>query len=125
MHKKNLIRDDDNKRIYYSPRSEFDDEDDKYKKNQKNNNIDTKPPNTFNFLKSLSQEAEDLMDEIEDAVMISTMVSFYLLVVIKKNNFNTFRMPLNFISGIYNGNISLKEGEFFQRKLEKNRGSKI
>ena len=58
-------------------------------------------------------------------MMISTMVSFYLLVVIKKNNFNTFRMPLNFISGIYNGNISLKEGEFFQRKLEKNRGSKI
>ena len=34
-------------------------------------------------------------------------------------------MPLNFISDIYNGNISLKEAEFFQRKLEKNRGSKI
>ena len=59
-------------------------------------------------------------------MMISTMVSFYLLVVIKKINFNTFRMPLNFISDIYNGNISLKEEEFFQRKLEKkNRGSKI
>ena len=28
-------------------------------------------------------------------------------------------MPLNFISDIYNGNISLKEEEFFQRKLEK------
>ena len=52
-------------------------------------------------------------------MMISTMVSFYLLVVIKKINFNTFRMPLNFISDIYNGNISLKEEEFFQRKLEK------
>ena len=53
-------------------------------------------------------------------MMILTMVSFYLLVVIKKNNnFNTFRMPLNFISDIYNGNISLKEAEFFQRKLEK------
>ena len=59
-------------------------------------------------------------------MMISTMVSFYLLVVIKKINSNTFRMPLNFISDIYNGNISLKEEEFFQRKLEKkNRGSKI
>ena len=59
-------------------------------------------------------------------MMISTMVSFYLLVVIKKINFNTFRMPLNFISDIYNGNMSLKEEEFFQRKLEKkNRGSKI
>ena len=29
---KNLIRDDDNESIYYTPRSEFDDEDDKYKK---------------------------------------------------------------------------------------------
>ena len=53
-------------------------------------------------------------------MMILTMVSFYLLVVIKKNNnFNTFRMPLNFISDIYNGKTSLKEAEFFQRKLEK------
>ena len=30
--KKNLIRDDDNKSIYYIPKSEFDDKDDKYKK---------------------------------------------------------------------------------------------
>ena len=29
---KNLIRDDDNESIYYTPRSEFDDKDDKYKK---------------------------------------------------------------------------------------------
>ena len=64
---KNVIRDDDNESIYYIPRSEFDDEDNKYKKNQQNNNIDTKPPNNFNYLKSLSQEAKDLMDEIEDA----------------------------------------------------------
>ena len=28
--------------------------------------IDTKPPNVFDYLKSLSQEAKDLMDEIED-----------------------------------------------------------
>ena len=27
---KNLIRDDDNERIYYTPKSEFDDKDDKY-----------------------------------------------------------------------------------------------
>ena len=32
MHKKNVIRDDNNESIYYSPRSEFNDEDDKYKK---------------------------------------------------------------------------------------------
>ena len=53
MHKKNLIRDDD--------------KDDKYKIKQQNSNIDTKPPNVFNYLKSLSQKAKDLMDEIEDA----------------------------------------------------------
>ena len=29
---KNLIRDDDNESIYYTPRSEFDDKDDKFKK---------------------------------------------------------------------------------------------
>ena len=42
---KNLIRDDDNESIYYTSRSEFDDKDDKYIKNQQNNKIDTKPPN--------------------------------------------------------------------------------
>ena len=31
---KNLIRDDNNESIYYTPRSEFDDKNDKYKKNQ-------------------------------------------------------------------------------------------
>ena len=51
---KNLIRDDDNKIIYYTPKSEFDDEDDKYKKSKQNNNIDTKPLNVFSYLKSLS-----------------------------------------------------------------------
>ena len=50
--------------------------------------------------------------------MILTIVSFYLLVVIKEN-FNTFRKPLNFISAIYNGEISLKEAEFSQKNLEK------
>ena len=59
---KNLVRDDDNESIYYIPRSEFDDKDDKYLKNQQNNNIDTKPPNVFSYLKSSSQEAKDLTD---------------------------------------------------------------
>ena len=61
--KKNLIRDDDNESIYKTSRSEFDDKDDKY---IKNNKIDTKPPNVFEYLKSLSQETKDLMDEIEE-----------------------------------------------------------
>ena len=43
----------------------------------------------------------------------------------EKNNFNTFKIPLNFLSDIYNGKISLKEAEFNQRNLEKNRRSII
>ena len=50
-------------------------------------------------------------------MMTSTTVNFFLLVVIKKNL--TFRKPLNFISAIYNGQVSLKEAEFKQRDLEK------
>ena len=46
---KGLIKDDDNESIYYIPRSEFEDKD----KKQQTNNIDTKPPNVFNYLKSL------------------------------------------------------------------------
>ena len=49
---KNLIRDNVNESVYYTPKSEFDD---KYKKNQQSNNIDTKPQNVFDYLESLSQ----------------------------------------------------------------------
>ena len=121
---KNLIRNDDNESIYYTPRSEFDDKDDKYKKNQQNNNTDTKPPNIFNYLKS--HKTKDLMDEIEDADNYINNGKFLFIGSNKeKFNFNTFRMPLNFISAIYNGEVSLKESGFFQKHLEKNRGSKI
>ena len=111
---KNLIKDDDdNKNIYYTPISKFDDKDDKDEK-------DKKPPNVFNYLKSLSQEANDLMDEIEE---VNNEIDIYNLTFIGSNqekfNFNTFRMPLNFLSDIYNGKISLKEAEFKQRDLEK------
>ena len=116
---KNLIRDDDNESIYYTPRSEFDDKDDKDKK-QQTNNIDTKPPNVFNYLKSLTPETNDLMDEIED---VNNDIDKHKLLFIGSNkekfNFNTFMMPLNFLSDIYNGKISLKEAEFKQRDLEK------
>ena len=110
--RKNLIRDNDNESIYYTPRSEFDDKDNK-DKTQQTNNIDTKPPNVFNYLKSLSQEANDLMDEIEE---VNDDIDIYKLVFIGSNkekfNFNTFNMPLNFLSNIYNGKISLKDAEF-------------
>ena len=109
---KNLIRDDDNESIYYTSKSEFDDKDDKYKIKQQNNNIDTKPPNVFNYLKSLSQEAKDLMDETED---VDDDIDDGKLLFIGSNkekfNFNTFRKPLNFISAIFNGDISLNNSE--------------
>ena len=96
---KNLIRDNDNESSYYKPKSEFDD---KYiKKTQQTNNIDTKPSNVFDYSKSLSQEAKDLMDEIEDE---NDDIDIHKLAFIGSNkekfNFNTFRMPLNFLSAI-------------------------
>ena len=106
-------------KVYHSSRSEFDDKDDKYKIKQQNNNIDTKPPNVFNYLKSLSQKAKDLMDKIEDAN--DDIVDDKLLFIgsnKEKFNCNTFKEPLNFFSAIYNGKISLKEAEFKQRSLE-------
>ena len=101
---KSLIKDDDdNKSIYYTPRSEFDDKDDKDKKLQ-TNNIGTKPPKVFNYLKSLSQEENNLMVEIEE---VNNDIDIYKLAFIGSNqekfNFNTFRMPLNFLSAICNG----------------------
>ena len=117
---KNLIKNDDNE--IYTPRSEFDDKDEK----QQTYNIDTKPPNIFNYLKSLSQEADDLMDEIKDA---DNDIDINKLAFIGSNkekfSFNTFSMPLKFLSDIYNGKISLQEAEFNQRNLEKNRRSII
>ena len=84
---KKLITDDDNKSIYYTPRSEFDSKDDKDKdkKNLQNNNIDAKPPNVFDYLKSLSQKAKDLMDEIKDA---DDNIDKYKLVFIGNNKKN-------------------------------------
>ena len=49
--------DDDDESIYCTSESEFDDK----------NKMGSKPLNVFHYLKSLSQKAKDLMDEIEDA----------------------------------------------------------
>ena len=90
------------------------------KKTQQNNNIDTEPPNVFNYLKSLTQKAKDLVDEMEDADdNIDDSKLLFIGSNKEKINFNTFRKPLNFISAIYNGEISLKEAEFSQKNLEK------
>ena len=60
------------------------------------------------------------MDEVKDA---DNDIDIYKLVFIGSNkekfSFNIFRMPLRFLSAIYNGQISLKEAEFFLRNLEK------
>ena len=60
------------------------------------------------------------MEEIEDA---DDDIDYGKLLFIGSNkekcDFNTFRKPLIFISAIYNGEISLKEAKFFQKKLEK------
>ena len=81
-------------------------------KKQQNKDIGLCPLNAFDYLKSLSQEAKDLMDEIEDA---DDDIDGGQLLFIGSNkekfNFNTFNKPLNFISAIYNGEISLIEVE--------------
>ena len=74
----------------------------------------------MNYLKSLGQEANNLRDEIKDA---NDVINIYELVFIGSNKkkiiFNTFKIPLDCLSAIYNGEISLKEAEIQQRDLEK------
>ena len=62
-------------------------------------------------------EIEDANDDIDGGIFSFTGSNK------ERFNFNTFNKPLNFISAIYNGEISLKEAEIKQRDLEKNRGS--
>ena len=93
---KNLIRKDDNdESIYYTPKSEFEDKDDKDKK-QQTNNIDTKPLNVFDYLKNLSQDASDLMDEIEK---VDKNIDIYKLVFIgsKKKNLTLTLLKSHYI----------------------------
>ena len=60
------------------------------------------------------------MDEKEDE---NDDIDIHKLAFIGSNKenfkFNSFRMPLNFLSTIYNGGISLKEAEISQRNYEK------
>ena len=61
------------------------------------------------------------MDEIEDADDDIDNNKLLLIGSNKENfNFNTLRMPLNFLSAISNGEISLKEAAISQNILEKN-----
>ena len=60
-----------------------------------------------------------VMNEIKDE---DDDIDKYKLVFIGSNreefSFNIFRKPLNFISAIYNGEITLKEAEISHRNLE-------
>ena len=63
----------------------------------------TLPLIVCNYLKSLSQEAKDLMDELEDA---NNDIGYNKLLYIgdkEKFNFNVFSIPLNFLLDIFNG----------------------
>ena len=60
------------------------------------------------------------MDEIKEA---DSEIDDYKLLFIGSNkekfNFNIFRKPLNFLSAIYNGEITLKRAEILQGDLDK------
>ena len=97
----------------------------KAKKTQQN--IGSIPLIASNYLKSLSPEAKDLMNEIEDA---NNDIDYNKLLFIGSNkekiNFNIFGTPLNLLLDILNGKITLKKAEINQRDLnEKNRGTKM
>ena len=56
---------------------------------------------------------KDAKDDINDGKLL------FICSNKERFNFNKFNKPLNFISAIYNGKISLKEAEISQRKLHK------
>ena len=61
----------------------------------------------------MMDEIKHANDDVDDGKLFSTGINK------ERFNFNTFNKPLNFISAIYNGEISLKEAELKQRDLEK------
>ena len=76
------------------------------KRLKRQQNIGSLPLLFSNYLKSLSQEAKDLMDEIEDA---DNDIDYNKLLFIGSNkekfNFNIFSTPLNFLLDIFNSKI--------------------
>ena len=74
------------------------------KRLKRQQNIGSLPLLFSNYLKSLSQEAKDLMDEIED---VNNDIDYNKIIFIGSNkekfNFNIFSMPLNFLLDIFIG----------------------
>ena len=117
---KNLISGDDNKSIYYTPRLQFDSEDDEDKDQEKEQNINvgSKPLNVFDYLNGLSQEAKDLLAELEDTEKdLNKKILNFVGSNREKFNVSTFKSPLDFLLNIYHGKITLKEAEFLQESL--------
>ena len=69
------------------------------------------------ILKSLSQEANDLIDEIKDDDDIDNSELLFIASSNETFNFNISDMPSNFLLNIYNAKISLKEAEFEQKEI--------
>ena len=78
------------------------------------------PLSVSNYLRSLSQEAKDLMNEIDDA---NDDIYYNKLLFIGGNkdkfDFHIFSTPSNFLLDIFNGKITLKKAEINQRDLNK------
>ena len=87
-------------KVFIRHRSRFDGEhdEDKDQEKQQKINIGSKPQNVFDYLKGLSQEAEDLMIELEDA---EDDLDKEKLIFVGSNgekvNFNAFKTLLDFL----------------------------
>ena len=84
------------------------------KKLKKQQNIGSIPLIVSNYLKSLSQEAKDLVDEIED---VNDDIDYNKLLFIGSNkqkfNFNVFSTLLNLLLDIFNGKITLTKADIY------------
>ena len=84
------------------------------KKLKKQQNIGSIPLIVSNYLKSLSQEAKDLLDEIED---VNDDIDYNKLLFIGSNkekfNFNVFSTLLNLLLDIFNGKITLTKADIY------------
>ena len=80
------------------------------KRLKKQQNLGSIPLIVWNYLKSLSQEGKDLIDEIEDANNdIDYNKRFFIGSNKEKFNCNTFSTQLNFLLDIFNDKITLKK----------------
>ena len=82
-------------------------------------NIGSIPLTVSNYLKSLSQEAKDLMDRIEDADNLDYNKLLFIGSNKENFNYNIFSTPLNFLLDDFNGKITFKKAENNQRDLNK------